>query len=84
MVSTLTVQLNGQARTLEGVGGLAPLDAVIGALELKSDRVAVELNGEIVRRSAWAETMVRGGDRLEIVHFVGGGSPQPEPATGNP
>jgi sulfur carrier protein len=73
MVSTLTVQLNGQARTLEGVSDPSPLDAVIVALELKTDRVAVELNGEIVRRSAWAETAVRGGDRLEIVHFVGGG-----------
>jgi len=83
MVSTLAVQLNGQARTLEGVGDPSPLEAVIGALELKSDRVAVELNGEIVRRSTWAETQVRGGDRLEIVHFVGGGSPQPQPATGN-
>jgi len=73
MVSTLTVQLNGQARTLDGVTDPAPLDVVIRALELKSDRVAVELNGEIVRRSAWAETPVRNGDRLEIVHFVGGG-----------
>jgi sulfur carrier protein len=73
MGSIFTVQLNGQTRTLEGVGDPSPLDAVIGALELKSDRVAVELNGEIVRRSVWAETPVRSGDRLEIVHFVGGG-----------
>ncbi len=70
----LTVQLNGQARALEGVGDPSPLDVVIGALELKSDRVAVELNGEIVRRSAWAETAVHNSDKLEIVHFVGGGS----------
>lgn len=83
MVSTFTVQLNGQARTLENLSDPSPLDAVIGALELKSDRVAVELNGEIVRRSAWAQTPVRAGDRLEIVHFVGGGSPPPKPATGN-
>jgi sulfur carrier protein len=73
MVSTLTVQLNGQARTLDAVGDPSPLGVVIEALELKSDRVAVELNGEIVRRSAWADTQVRDGDRLEIVHFVGGG-----------
>ena len=83
MDSTLTVYLNGQARTLEGVGDPSPLEAVIGALELKSDRVAVERNGEIVRRSAWAETQVHGGDRLEIVHFVGGGSPQPNRQLGN-
>jgi sulfur carrier protein len=69
----LTVQLNGQARTLEGMGDPSPLDAVIVALDLKSDRVAVELNGEIARRSTWPETSVQSGDRLEIVHFVGGG-----------
>lgn len=73
MVSTLTVQLNGQARTLEGTDDPSPLDVVIGALELKSDRVAVELNGDIVRRSMWGQTQVGNGDRLEIVHFVGGG-----------
>ena len=72
----VTVQLNGQNRTLEGAADPSPLDVVIAALELKSDRVAVELNGEIVRRSAWPETAVRNSDRLEIVHFVGGGSPQ--------
>ena len=69
----LTVHLNGQTRTLDSLGDPSPLDMVIGALELKSDRVAVELNGEIVRRSAWAETAVRNSDKLEIVHFVGGG-----------
>jgi thiamine biosynthesis protein ThiS len=74
MDQCLTVQLNGQARTLDDIGNPSPLDVVIAALELKSDRVAVELNGDIVRRSAWAETAVRSGDRLEIVHFVGGGA----------
>ena len=39
----------------------------------KADRVAVELNREIVARARWAETPVREGDQLEIVHFVGGG-----------
>ena len=69
----LTVELNGQTRLLESIADPSPLGAVIAALELKSDRVAVELNGEIVRRSARAEAAVRSGDRLEIVHFVGGG-----------
>lgn len=70
----LTVQLNEQSRSLGDVADPSPLDVVIAALELKSDRVAVELNGDIVRRSAWSETAVRSGDRLEIVHFVGGGA----------
>jgi sulfur carrier protein len=73
MAETLTVQLNGQARALENMADPSPLDAVIAALELKADRIAVELNGEIVRRTAWVDASVRGGDRLEIVHFVGGG-----------
>jgi len=69
----ITVQLNGQTRKLDGIADPSPLDVVIAALELKGDRVAVELNGDIVRRSAWAETAVRNSDKLEIVHFVGGG-----------
>jgi len=73
MDQSLTVQLNGQTRKLDSIADPSPLDVVIAALELKSDRVAVELNGDIVRRSAWAETAVRNGDKLEIVHFVGGG-----------
>jgi thiamine biosynthesis protein ThiS len=41
---------------------------------MKSDRVAIELNREIVSREQWAQTPLKDGDRLEIVHFVGGGS----------
>jgi thiamine biosynthesis protein ThiS len=47
---------------------------VIATLGLKSDRIAVEHNGEIVSRTAWGQTQVADGDRLEIVHFVGGGT----------
>jgi sulfur carrier protein len=41
---------------------------------MKQDRVAVELNRDIVRRELWAEKQLSDGDKLEIVHFVGGGS----------
>ncbi len=44
------------------------------SLGMKSDRVAVELNRDIVPRDRWLETHLSEGDRLEIVHFVGGGS----------
>lgn len=47
---------------------------LIGALELKGDRVALEHNGTIVRRDAWAATSIHSGDKFEIVHFVGGGN----------
>lgn len=51
----------------------ASLQDLIAAISLKGDRVAVERNGNIVPRVAWAETALVDGDRLEIVHFVGGG-----------
>ena len=69
----LTIVLNGRVRVLDGVAAGADLAAVIAALELKADRVAVELNGAIVRRTAWSESQVGEGDKLEVVHFVGGG-----------
>ena len=76
MSQILTIQLNGQSRTLESIGDPSTLDAVIAALELKPDRIAVELNGEIVRRATWPQTTIRSNDRLEIVHVVGGGLTQ--------
>ncbi|MGH9761452.1 MAG: sulfur carrier protein ThiS, partial [Blastocatellia bacterium] len=51
----------------------AVITDLIAALDLKPERVAVELNGRIIRKTAWAETVLNEGDRLEIVHFVGGG-----------
>jgi len=50
------------------------LSALLDQLGMKSDRVAVELNREIVPRDQWAHTRLADGDRIEIVHFVGGGS----------
>jgi len=46
----------------------------VESLGMKADRVAVELNRDIVPRDRWAETRLTDGDRLEVVHFVGGGS----------
>jgi thiamine biosynthesis protein ThiS len=70
----LTVAINGQSRSFEELEPRAALASLIGALSLKGDRIAVERNGEIVERARWMETTVESGDRLEIVHFVGGGS----------
>jgi sulfur carrier protein len=69
----LTLILNGQTRAFETLPQPASLEQLIGELGLKGDRVAIEHNGEIVPRSGWTETMLNGGDRLEVVHFVGGG-----------
>jgi sulfur carrier protein len=70
----LTLILNGQSRTFDALSQPTSLDLVIAELGLQGDRVAVEHNGEIVPRSAWSETATAAGDRLEVVHFVGGGS----------
>ncbi len=62
--------INGEKKSFPEPLSLAQL---IEQLGMKSDRVAVELNREIVARQQWAETSLNDGDRLEIVHFVGGG-----------
>jgi sulfur carrier protein len=72
----LTLSINGRERTLEALDSPSTLDRVIAALELKVDRIAVEVNGEISPRTEWATREIRDGYRLEIVHFVGGGSCQ--------
>ena len=69
----MEIVLNGQPRTVDLDPQTATLEALIAALEMKQDRIAVERNGEIVRRTEWATTVVQSGDRFEIVHFVGGG-----------
>jgi thiamine biosynthesis protein ThiS len=69
----MEIVLNGQPREVGLDPQEATVDDLIAALEMKADRIAVERNGEIVRRGEWTATRVLGGDRFEIVHFVGGG-----------
>ena len=47
---------------------------LINELGLKAERLAVEVNGRIVRRADWPSTTLSEGDKVEIVHFVGGGA----------
>jgi thiamine biosynthesis protein ThiS len=70
---TMKVILNGQEREFEELASPVPLSALLEALELKGDRVAVEHNGSIVSRGEWSSAEIHSGDKLEIVHFVGGG-----------
>ena len=69
--------INGEER--EFAAGLT-LGALVEQLGMKADRVAVELNREIVARDRWEATTLADGDRLEIVHFVGGGASGSQPA----
>lgn len=74
MSAAFEILLNGQTRSFPGLTDGVTLDQIVLALELKSDRIAVEHNGEIVPRTIWPATAIHHGDKLEIVHFVGGGS----------
>lgn len=69
----LTLVLNGQSRTFETLSSGSSLQQLVETLELKGDRVAVERNGEIAPRTRWGAVGVADGDRIEVVHFVGGG-----------
>jgi thiamine biosynthesis protein ThiS len=66
----LRVQVNGESRELPEELTLSEL---VGQLSLAPERLAVELNREVVRRAMWEATTLRDGDQVEIVHFVGGG-----------
>lgn len=65
------ITINGESRQL---GDARTLDTLLTALGIDPRKVAVELNLEIVPRSAYGATAVAPGDRLEIVHFIGGGA----------
>lgn len=67
----MQLQINGELRSFPEKLSLSELIAQLG---MKQDRVAVELNLEIVPRGDWEATVLKDGDKLEIVHFVGGGS----------
>lgn len=67
----MRVYVNGESRELSSPISLAEL---ITQLDLPAARIAVELNRAVVRRSEWPATMLQDEDRIEIVHFVGGGS----------
>jgi thiamine biosynthesis protein ThiS len=73
MEPVLHLIINGVPRTLDGLDAPAPLASVLERLELRPDRIAVELNGEIAPRTRWADMTVADKDRIEVVHFVGGG-----------
>ena len=62
--------VNGEDREFVSISTVSALLAQLG---MKPDRVAVELNRELLPRERWDQTHLRDGDKLEVVHFVGGG-----------
>ncbi|SHM21533.1 sulfur carrier protein ThiS [Vreelandella subglaciescola] len=69
-MTTHAIQLNGEPHSLAPDTSAADLVAQLG---LGGRRIAVEINEEIVPRSQLAETRLANGDKVEIVHAIGGG-----------
>ena len=66
----MTIRLNGEDYELAEP---VTVDALLDRLDIDPRRVAVEHNLVVVRRARYDSIVVRGGDRVEIVNFVGGG-----------
>lgn len=66
----MTIILNGEKKDIPS--GLT-VRALLEHLDIKPERVAVEINEEIVRKATYAEVPVRENDRVEVVQFMGGG-----------
>ena len=64
------ITLNGERQEFAHASTIADL---VDSLSMPERRLAVELNGSVIRKTAWKETKIEQDDRIEIVHFVGGG-----------
>lgn len=66
----MKITLNGQDKELNDALSLTQL---IDHVSVNNKRVIAEINGEIVKKEQWAETIIHNGDNVELVTFVGGG-----------
>jgi thiazole synthase len=78
---SLTVTINGETRSLSGAMSVREL---LSSLGMDPAKIAVERNLEIVPRSQYGAVQVGQGDRLEIVHFIGGGNAPAQPSVDKP
>lgn len=69
-MASVNILVNGEARAVDDGCTIAALLAQLG---LAGQRLAVEINEEIVPRSTHAQHVLAAGDRVEIVHAIGGG-----------
>ena len=69
----LNLRINGEDRDVVDNVSLSEL---VTQLDLTPERIAIELNQNVVRRVDWPSTVLKDNDRVEIVHFVGGGGEQ--------
>ena len=66
----MTIRLNGDRRDISGP---LSVSALLQQLEIDARRVAVELNTAVVKKAAYDSSVIKDGDEVEIVNFVGGG-----------
>lgn len=69
-MSEIQIFLNGEKRS---VPNAIDLDRLLEHFSLPKQRIAIELNNSVVRRADWPQTVVNDADKIEVVHFVGGG-----------
>ena len=65
--------VNGEKFDFSAIAPDPVVAALIRHLGLAPERVAIELNGELLRRAAYSETALKENDSLEVIHYVGGG-----------
>lgn len=70
MIPEIQIRLNGEKRS---VPIDLDLDRLLEHFSLPKQRIAIELNDSVVRRIDWPQTIVNDADKIEVVHFVGGG-----------
>ena len=66
----IKIILNGKSRSLQKTISVHDL---IRSLKLSTDKVAIELNKEIINKKAVKNLYLKNNDKIEIVHFIGGG-----------
>ncbi len=66
----MNIIVNGEKKEL---GDQLNLQELLKKLDLPTERVAIELNKMVVRKKDWTETNIKDADKIEIIHFVGGG-----------
>lgn len=66
----MRVLVNGEVRKIKEELNLQEL---LELLELPMERIAIELNKEVIRKKDWENVKVADSDKIEIIHFVGGG-----------
>ncbi len=66
----VTIILNGETKEIDSE---VTLDRLLDLFSLPRQRIAIELNKQVIRRQDWPEMQVKDADKIEVIHFVGGG-----------